>query len=875
MGKYVRGPRRQRRQGRSIATFVAVAAVILVAAGFLVLRPPQALVRWLQGIGGDAPRAVWADADRVASFLAEVDEAYSYRPAGSDPERHVADYVARQLRACGYEAWELPFTRAADDGQAVSINVVALKRSALPGAPTVLLGAPMSPGSALTVTGFDDASGLAAMLECARLLVDRQLPFNVSFAAFGGTAHGRAGSKAFCDGLASGPVAAGGLAMVIVLDAVNGGINGMAQLSLIPWGGPRACPPGVFAGMLHAVEDTTGSRVGFDTTLALLTTVAADSSPFIVSGTPALTMTTSPSTPHFRVGAEGPPLGTGRAAETRVRAAAAARAADAALAALLWAGDEAAAGRVPRATWAPYLALRLGGRIVAVPHGVAIGVAVAALVAGAYAVASCSRLLWARFDPPRSSGFVSAMLWAMGLYAVMAAVLWTGSVPTALVGLVRGLRRPWTAHPWLHAAAGVCVILVSAAVALRTAGRNPVSSGKRAPLLQISLGLQMLLVFVALLALRAVAMVPAMSLLLTVAALRTSARVVRNVLAAAALAPVLWLTYRLAVGVGVVTVADLLEVPVVLALLAAAALLPYVVAVFALGRRRQPLDAPATPDGLDSVGPERARRVWGVGGAPGSVLREFKGPVGGRGGGGRGDGEMPVVGMRRRGRVSLGLIGVMAILALVITGSLFAFPSYTGHRPRIVLATLGAGPGGQAQVVLESRESLAGVTVSSVGGAAFGADGAAGTSVTMGESVRRQVVPLGGAAPQAKVDAKCSEATLTVTASGWAPLQWAVAEVRSERPLAVAGADCSYALLQGRGGVDGGNLVLLSMNRVSDTEFRAVAELAELAEDALGGVTATVTVRAGVEPGLARADLSGSGVRFLVRNEYLAQSSIQ
>ena len=143
----------------------------------------------------------------------------------------------------------------------------------------------------------------------------------------------------------------------------------------------------------------------------------------------------------------------------------------------------------------------------------------------------------------------------------------------------------------------------------------------------------------------------------------------------------------------------------------------------------------------------------------------------------------------------------------------------------------------------------------------------------MGESATTGAARWSGATGER--DAKCSEATLTVTASGWAPLQWAVAEVRSERPLAVAGADCSYALLQGRGGVDGGNLVLLSMNRVSDTEFRAVAELAELAEDALGGVTATVTVRAGVEPGLARADLSGSGVRFLVRNEYLAQSSIQ
>ena len=109
------------------------------------------------------------------------------------------------------------------------------------------------------------------------------------------------------------------------------------------------------------------------------------------------------------------------------------------------------------------------------------------------------------------------------------------------------------------------------------------------------------------------------------------------------------------------------------------------------------------PDGLDSVGPERAR----VGGrCSRSVLREFKGP------GGRGE----AAGRRRdacrhaqAGRVSLGLIGVMAILALVITGSLFAFPSYTDIGPGSCWLRWGRACGPQ---VLESRESLAGVTVS-------------------------------------------------------------------------------------------------------------------------------------------------------------------
>jgi hypothetical protein len=903
------------RRGR-VGLYVAIvaAAALLIAAGLLVLRPPAAVVEWLR-VRDEAvrqPATVWADPAAVAAHIKAIDDEYIYRPAGSYQERQVADYVAAQLRVYGYEVWEQPFTRVADDGQAVSENIVALARPAGQGAPggvrdgvpTVLLGAPLSPESSLTATGFDDGSGLAAMLECARAVAEMQLEFNVVFAAFGGSAHGRAGSKAFCDGIASGPVAPGGLAMAIILDAVDGD----TPISLIPWAGTRACPPSILAGAADAIGDATGSRVRFDTTLAFLRTVAADSSPFIVSGTPALTLTTSPSSPHFRVGTVAAVYSSNRAADADTRAMAAARAADAALAALRWAGDQAARAELAEGSRAPYVALRVAGAVVAVPYMPALAVSVLAMAAGVVGIGFAGRLIWLGPDRPRESGILSALLWTGALYAIMSAVLWTGAIPSTLVSLVRGLARPWTAYPLAHAAAAGCVVALAAVMASGVVGWNPVSKARRAPLLRIALVAQVGLVGYALLAVRAGAVVPAISLLATVAALASGVRWLRTMLAGVAVLPAAWLLAKLATGIGRVTVGDLLEVPVVLALLTAVALLPYVLSMLTLGSRRMRLDSLDSGDGFSdmpgSSGRSSAGRVPGgarAGGIgttsrggrlpdvlPGVVVREFRG---GRGAVSAGAGVL--VG---RGRASLR--AVLALVALVMTAVVFACPSYTQQRPKLVVATFGQGASGEAQVILESRESLKGVEVVR----------AAGGSTTINEASHRSVVALGGSAPVINVDARIealgggNEGTdadgaggghaLVITAISRLPLAWAVAEVAGGMgPVAIAvkGADCSYALLGASAGAtavqvgDGGGTserepavgrrLVVDLNRTGLTSYQATIELAGPAAEAGAGLE--VVVRAGAEAEPTGVLIAGSAVTSLLHSEYTGRAQVR
>lgn len=857
------GPRRPGRV--SFAVIIVAAVALLAAAGLLVLRPPGAVAKWLRALDAGERRsvAIWADPSAAAAHLEAIDEGQSYRPAGSYQESEVAAYTAAQLRMMGYEVWEQPFTRLADDGQAVSVNIVALGRSrpseagahdpSGAGTPTVLVGAPLSPESALTATRFDDGSGLAAMLECARAVSEMQLDFNVAFVAFGGSAHGRAGSKAFCDGIASGPVAPGGLAMAIVIDAVDGD----APISLIPWAGTRASSPRVLEGAADAIHAATGSRVRFDTTLAFMRTVAADSSPFIVAGTPALTLTTSPSSPHFRVGADRPLASPGRGADTEVRAREVARAADAGVATLLWAGREAAGGRLARVTWAPYLALVVGGSVVAVPYAVAVAVSAFALFVGVLSVAFAGRLVWLGLDRPRASGVLPALFFTGALYAIMSAVFWTGAIPSALVGVTRGLARPWTAHPAAHAMAGAFMTALTAVSAASMAGKNPVSRENRVPLLRIALVAQVGLVGYSLFAIRAGALVAAVSLLFTAASLVSSTCWLRTAFVMVAPLPAVWLLGKLAAGIGHVTVGDLVEVPVLLALLVAAAMLPYVLTVLTLRSRRGRLDSLEPYDGFGGVG------AAGGGGRGGDW----------RVGAGGGAGSMA-------GPNKAGLPAVLALAALVLTAALFAYPSYTPQRPRLVVATFGAGADGDARVTLESRESLRGVTVAPT----------AGGSTTVGDRVRHRSVELGGRAPDITVDATLEApgegdagpsggVRLVITATSSSPLAWAVAEVRgasAQARMVVAAADCSYSLLgagamaavpaglQAGGGapVVGAELVA-GLNRTGLASYGGTIELAEPA-----GVDLEVVVRAGAEDETVRAAVSGGLVKALLRNEY-------
>lgn len=101
---------------------------------------------------------------------------YGPRPAGSAGEQHTAAIIAGRLRALGYTVTRQPFTLP--DGRR-SANVIAEQDAK---GTRLLVGAHYD--SHRCAPGADDnASGIAVLLETARLLAGRALP--VRFVAFG------------------------------------------------------------------------------------------------------------------------------------------------------------------------------------------------------------------------------------------------------------------------------------------------------------------------------------------------------------------------------------------------------------------------------------------------------------------------------------------------------------------------------------------------------------------------------------------------------------------------------------------------------------------------------------------------------------------
>lgn len=779
---------------------------------------------------------VWADPALGLAHAASIDGIHPFRPAGSQQESDTADYVARVLRGYGYDAVELSFEKATQSGQASSINVVAIARSRWKDAPTILIGAPLSPTSALTGGGSDDASGVAAMLECARVMADKDLSFNVAFVAFGATAQGRAGAKAFCDGAASGQVAPGGLDFAVILDGVGQG----QAMGLIPWGGPRACPASVVNGVSSVIRHDTGSRVFLDTTLSFLSVIGADHAPFLVSGTPALTITSSRSMPHFRVGTEGA-MSISHDDERPADGHAIARAADAAIAAARYVGGGARRGRLPATVETPYMALSIGGKSLAVPFWVSGVLSVIAVIGACASFAFAGRLVWADgttyVGESSMSGGIAA---SVGLYAVSAIVLLTGALPSWTVGLSRGFVRPWAAYPVPHIAAAVATTAFFALLAVVMLGPDPIANEQRVPMVCISLVMQAALVCFSVVALKAGALMPSLSLLITLAALAAPPGRLRSGLAWIAPLPTIWLAWKLVTGIGTVTIGDLLEVPVALCLMAAAALLPYLLSVAALapGRRSRA----AMGKGFTSLPP-----VSGIG--PGAVLREFSGVEPGRGRRTRGT-------RRSGGHTALVVAGVVA---LMLWASLFAYPSYTDSRPRTIVAVQGSDAAGNAQVTLVSRENLMDITVTPQAG--YGLEGTQNVNV---RSVKHRVA-LHEVAPSVDARVTLEGSKLIVTAASQFDLAWAVAEIRGESRISVESASTGYSVSRARRE----NVVTAGMNRVNSHTYSAELEIA-----APEGSSFDVTVRAGVEDEPQHVMMSGRAARFVLRNEYSGHTQI-
>ncbi|MDH4140806.1 MAG: M28 family peptidase [Coriobacteriia bacterium] len=118
------------------------------------------------------------DVDAALAHVRRLSE-IGVRQAGSDQEREAAQYIAAQLKICGYlpntETFVLPNGRE-------SRNVVATKKGV--GDARIVVGAHMD-SKAPSPGANDNASGVAAMLAIAEALVDEEVWATVEFVAFG------------------------------------------------------------------------------------------------------------------------------------------------------------------------------------------------------------------------------------------------------------------------------------------------------------------------------------------------------------------------------------------------------------------------------------------------------------------------------------------------------------------------------------------------------------------------------------------------------------------------------------------------------------------------------------------------------------------
>ncbi len=634
------------------------------------------------------------------------------RPAGTAREGAAAEYVAQCLSGYGYVVSRIPFSRTVAAGVCVSENVVAVAPWAKPGARTILIAASIDTPAPDSMGAVDNASGVAAMLECARIASGARGRHNLAFAAFGGTDMGRAGSKALVDGVGGGPLAAQDVIIAVILDSVGR----PGPVSLIGWGGPRALAPSTLAGLVSAIR---GSRAGgndrlFDTTVGLLPEVKADHSPFLFAGVPAVAITTAQALPYPAPASLAPCWDT----VDSVDPTSVVKAADAAIAAARWISSQA---RIPTPD-RPYLAFGVFGAIVAVPYFAVLAVVAAAVALGLLSLAPARYALYSQLTRVRPGRWAAALVAALSVYAILAAVSWTSFLPSLVIGAVRGIERPWNAHPIPFAVAGTISALFFAMAAASLAGTG-VRHELRLPLFRLSILLQAALVLFMFIATRIGAFFPALGLLFTVAALAAPDALPRALLTWLAPRPSAWLAVHAIQGIARRAFIDALEVPIVLCLLVAAVALPYVLALITL--------SPATGQGRGI-----AAGAGGAGGfdlardyLPGLTVREYSR---------RGTRATPIRGRQQSPRTALML--ALGFLSAILTGGLFLKPSYDAQSPQYVRAVqVGNG------VIFRSEDNIRGV------------------SVAVGPTAEPKVVdvgrsefelPMGIAAPAVKLDVK-------------------------------------------------------------------------------------------------------------------------
>jgi alkaline phosphatase isozyme conversion protein len=116
------------------------------------------------------------------------------RVAGTDGEKNAAQYIVSAFKAIGYSPDTQAFTGTTGSQSISSANIVAVKTGT--SSQQIIVGAHYD--STQAGPGADDnASGVAVMLEVAKLVQGTTTPYTIRFVAFGAEESGLLGSSAY------------------------------------------------------------------------------------------------------------------------------------------------------------------------------------------------------------------------------------------------------------------------------------------------------------------------------------------------------------------------------------------------------------------------------------------------------------------------------------------------------------------------------------------------------------------------------------------------------------------------------------------------------------------------------------------------------
>jgi len=193
-----------------------LAAVLLLLS--LALSVAFAATGSLQAAPKSLPSAAPTAATSAYEYMAELSDEIGPRVAGTPAEARAAERVTQWFTQLGYEPAVQDFSFTSDGASGASANVIATKTGA--STKQIIIGAHYD-SVAVGRGAFDNASGVALMMQLADALRATQTPYTLVFVAFGAEEAGLKGSKAYFDTMSAAQKAA--TVLMINFDSVAAG----------------------------------------------------------------------------------------------------------------------------------------------------------------------------------------------------------------------------------------------------------------------------------------------------------------------------------------------------------------------------------------------------------------------------------------------------------------------------------------------------------------------------------------------------------------------------------------------------------------------------------------------------------------------------